>query len=602
MLPAEDTDVPSSEITGNPDTCSEIQTISPSPPLPSEKIDIDGNKDEKNEDDDVRKHESVATVEKKITAMSGEAAKILPDNCNTTATIAMMISSSEDRNNSKPPSTTVPRGTAVTNSITNNNETNDADSESTREKSSVMIIMPPTKSVVRFQKDHLLPMNSAASISDEDNSAMKSASASSSSSTGFHHLEPEGLRNKRVSRRFDEAELKEVMMKEEEKEGKKNSEADHVIPSTIIEEEEEPQYHPTQTERNRHLTEDSIVQVDSESSGSGTATHEKPRHETAISKEEKRRMSREPPGTPAREPEDTTVVPAESIPPLPLQAIAIDESSKQERQWNDYMPTDNVSLPPKESLEIASPHNEDQQGFQQSLAMPQQAFTSQVPQNLHLAATLTAAPQAALASAHLHNMDINSVARTSLSSVISNGYHHANTSTTNGLVAYPNGEVGIPHMPPLVLSQTNGSYHGLPAALAPAPPVGGKRRIHFRLVEDVSKPDYTSLFATFRKRSILRKNPVTSPIDEKVPSHIQTKWVDRGSLTVSWYEGTSSIELQEHVRNSVIRKLRLQGTTKLADFRILDDSVDPPEGTTFECFIRDVVLLLLNSNDVHSLL
>jgi hypothetical protein len=574
--------MPSSDDTDNPDTCFEIEANSLTPPLSSQNSN-DSNDNEKIEDEIESKSKSSATFERKKSAASGEATKMLPDsNCATVTTATTSLSESDNHynynhNNSMPMSPIVPRGTLVTNAVTNDMRTNALHSESQKQKS--VIIMPLTNSVVCFQQeDNLVPMN-AASTSDEDNTGMKGASESS---TCLHHLEPEGLRNKQVSRRFDEAMLKEVMMQEEE--DRKSLETDDMIPSTIVEEEEEPQHQSTHIESNGPLTEDTMAPVDSENPGSGTAPHEKHRQESAISKVDGGRMPGELPGTQAREPEDTIIVPIETLPPLPSQATAIAESHKNEEQWNEPAPIDYACMPPKQSPTLESPHEDDQQSSRQSLTMPQHAFTAQVPQNEYPASALSVAPLGGQASVHLHTVDFNSVSRSSLSSVMANGYHHAGASTTNGLGAYPNGEVGIPHMPPLALPQSNGVYHGLAAALSPAPPTGGKRKIHLRLVEDISKPDHTSLFSSFRKRSILRKNPITLPIDEQVPSRMQTQWVDRGSLTVSWYEGTSSLELQEHVRSSVIRKVRLQGTTKLADFRVLDDSVDPPEGTTVECF------------------
>jgi hypothetical protein len=60
--------------------------------------------------------------------------------------------------------------------------------------------------------------------------------------------------------------------------------------------------------------------------------------------------------------------------------------------------------------------------------------------------------------------------------------------------------------------------------------------------------------------------------------HPATTAVDRGTISVSWFEGTSAIELQEHVRTSVVRKLGLDKGVDIEDLRILDDSSDPPEG------------------------
>lgn len=113
---------------------------------------------------------------------------------------------------------------------------------------------------------------------------------------------------------------------------------------------------------------------------------------------------------------------------------------------------------------------------------------------------------------------------------------------------------------------------------------GGKRKIHLRLMEDVPKPKGKKVsflsFGKGKRGRILSAPLLTSPKgDEKKEEIIQQDFLDRGRMTVSWYEGTTSLELYQHVRNSVIRKLNLHGTAKLGDLRILDEAFDPPEGT-----------------------
>ena len=62
-------------------------------------------------------------------------------------------------------------------------------------------------------------------------------------------------------------------------------------------------------------------------------------------------------------------------------------------------------------------------------------------------------------------------------------------------------------------------------------------------------------------------------------SQMITSWVDRGTISVSWYDGTTSLELQQHVRKSVLRKLKSEKKdVELEDIRIIDESTDPPEG------------------------
>ena len=65
--------------------------------------------------------------------------------------------------------------------------------------------------------------------------------------------------------------------------------------------------------------------------------------------------------------------------------------------------------------------------------------------------------------------------------------------------------------------------------------------------------------------------------------------VDHGIVTISWYDGTTSNEMQEHVHNCVLRKLNgerktdeivAEGKIKLEDVRLLDEHV----GESF-CFV-----------------
>jgi hypothetical protein len=100
------------------------------------------------------------------------------------------------------------------------------------------------------------------------------------------------------------------------------------------------------------------------------------------------------------------------------------------------------------------------------------------------------------------------------------------------------------------------------------PPLGGgRRKITLQLQEDAHDSSRRSFF--FRRSSKSRTSPLQS---------IEEGGIDRGNVIVSWFEGTSSAELQEHVRKSVIRKMNLDSDARLADFRIMDQSETPPEG------------------------
>ncbi len=137
-------------------------------------------------------------------------------------------------------------------------------------------------------------------------------------------------------------------------------------------------------------------------------------------------------------------------------------------------------------------------------------------------------------------------------------------------------------VPSLQSQHSNGYsqyHHHIPYAAAPppvimGPPSVGKRKVQFRLVEDLAVPTRKGMrgsFLSFRRgsnRNLLAPSPMEEPLQQ----------IERGRVTVSWYEGTTSLELLEHVRNAVIRKVGLQGTMKLAELRVLDESTNPPEG------------------------
>jgi hypothetical protein len=151
------------------------------------------------------------------------------------------------------------------------------------------------------------------------------------------------------------------------------------------------------------------------------------------------------------------------------------------------------------------------------------------------------------------------------------------------------------------------AYSTLPHHVMVAPP-GGRRKIKFRLQEEVprnigntttttsSTSARQSLLGSIRRgsRSMFGRQQMQHDAEnneQDVPPHYVT--VDRGGIAVSWFEGTSSLELHEHVRKSVVRKLKLQKTIQLSDMRVMDETADPPEGAYI--YIHTVCLLLLDS-------
>mmetsp|Transcript_29338 Transcript_29338/g.61160 ORF Transcript_29338/g.61160 Transcript_29338/m.61160 type:complete len:867 (+) Transcript_29338:201-2801(+) len=192
----------------------------------------------------------------------------------------------------------------------------------------------------------------------------------------------------------------------------------------------------------------------------------------------------------------------------------------------------------------------------------------------------------------------------------------------------------------------------------------GRRSITLRLVEEIPSPPQNSLsspllstvgtpFRSLRRFTLSSRNlsssPSTfaslgygrarsgsdgglSPLDEKTSSSLTNiaenegnttttgnNWnannnvndggrestdVDRGTITVSWYEGTTSKEMQEHVFNCVLRKLNSSsaisnkdikggGKIKLEDVRLLDENVTPHGEVVLCPFLPDNSCFLL---------
>lgn len=123
----------------------------------------------------------------------------------------------------------------------------------------------------------------------------------------------------------------------------------------------------------------------------------------------------------------------------------------------------------------------------------------------------------------------------------------------------------------------------------------GRRKIRLRLQEEVRNTN-SSLKKHFRSSSLLgtiRKSSTrmlrfggsvrSFEVDDEMDAMPELyKMIDRGSISVSWYEGTSSLELQQHVRKTVIRKLKWDNSdVELDDLRFLDETMDPPEGKSW---------------------
>uniref|UniRef100_A0A7S1UNJ4 Transmembrane protein n=1 Tax=Grammatophora oceanica TaxID=210454 RepID=A0A7S1UNJ4_9STRA len=125
------------------------------------------------------------------------------------------------------------------------------------------------------------------------------------------------------------------------------------------------------------------------------------------------------------------------------------------------------------------------------------------------------------------------------------------------------------------------------APITSAPPSmgglpGGRRKIVLRLEEDVSVEHESDKRGFFFRRKSSR-----SFLYSGLRQLDGEPGVKRGKISVSWFEGTSSTELQEHVRRSVIRKMELDRSVVLDDLRIIDESMDPPEEIVLSPYIPD---------------
>lgn len=139
--------------------------------------------------------------------------------------------------------------------------------------------------------------------------------------------------------------------------------------------------------------------------------------------------------------------------------------------------------------------------------------------------------------------------------------------------------IPVQHRVPQQLAPVAYGYaHIGPSPYATPPPfslAGGRRKIKLRLEEDIRVHERRQSF--FARRFSHRRIDSAQSVD----SSVGEQGIDRGSISVSWFEGTTSAELQEHVRKSLIRKVGLGENVKLVDLRILDETVDPPEGTNW---------------------
>jgi hypothetical protein len=124
----------------------------------------------------------------------------------------------------------------------------------------------------------------------------------------------------------------------------------------------------------------------------------------------------------------------------------------------------------------------------------------------------------------------------------------------------------------------------------------GRRTMKLKLMEEVrtdglqTEGSKKSIFSRVsvlarRTRSMgsnddfeLQDNKAVVMLNSSSPQKVKTMVVDRGEVKISWYDGTSTVELQDHVRKSVENKMRIGRKKLLLNLRVIDESTDPPEG------------------------
>jgi hypothetical protein len=308
--------------------------------------------------------------------------------------------------------------------------------------------------------------------------------------------------------------------------------------------------------------------------------------------------------------EDTTrkIVQAEEIPapreksprpssPPPMMEEPIRRSEKrvvenQQEMVDDFSPVDlSPETPTRKNMVLSAIRQEQEEPLSpldedDHLQLVNQSGGAEDPMMLH--ATLTSPPGSVAPAPHRtvagpYNGYMQQPQQQQqqhhplLQRMHSNSFHETTSTTQN-----PNQHqhplhnmhpTGFPAMPPMMqippsvmMSSSNNNGYG-------------KRKIQLRLMEESphQSNDRKSFLGSFRRRPT--RNSFGSLRDMNDSSMEETTTGrDRGKITVSWYEGTTSLELQEHVRRSVVRKMELRGTIRLKDMRILDESVHPPEG------------------------
>lgn len=138
----------------------------------------------------------------------------------------------------------------------------------------------------------------------------------------------------------------------------------------------------------------------------------------------------------------------------------------------------------------------------------------------------------------------------------------------------------------------------------------GRRKMNLRLVEDIhttmdhnnNEGSKKSIFSRLARRT--RTMSIGSHDGDENNNDNQEEAMDgsphrlkttqkHGEIAISWYDGTSAMELQDHVRKSVETKLRIGRKKLLLNLCMIDESVEPPEEIVLSPYIPDGSSFLL---------
>lgn len=109
-----------------------------------------------------------------------------------------------------------------------------------------------------------------------------------------------------------------------------------------------------------------------------------------------------------------------------------------------------------------------------------------------------------------------------------------------------------------------------------------RRCMELRLIEEGMKTLFSNFFSTFRRRTQSVDSNYASPPLNMPPSSMKKVEMDKFDIIrVSWYDGTTTAELQDYVRCAITRKIG----KAIMDYRILD--FDSDEEIVLSPFIPD---------------